>query len=180
MNEYITGAQVGPDPGCIDPAPSFRLATVGGTFNVFHGGHAEYLALALAHARRILVWITSDELAARLKTCPVRPFAIRAESVDGYLRGTTSPVRYEIRPLESELDLEWLVFAEDVDLAVVEPAYLARFKELNLRRERVGVARYDVVLKERTRLGDLELTSTRLMLSGAIVQSSPEFAAVEW
>ena len=76
---------------------------VGGTFNVFHGGHIKLLneAINIAALRdaTLMVGITSDTLAQRTRNVPVRPRKERMADVQDYvenhvLRPHFGPTQY--------------------------------------------------------------------------------------
>ena len=69
---------------------------VGGTFNVFHKGHAKLLDAAIITAAfkeaALVVGVTSDELAQGSRSVPVRPYKARLDDVAKYIE------RSDIRP----------------------------------------------------------------------------------
>ena len=78
---------------------------VGGTFNVLHKGHIKLLSdavdIATLKGAMLMVGITSDELAQRTRTVPVRPRKERMADVQDYiekhvLRPHFGPTQYEI------------------------------------------------------------------------------------
>lgn len=106
---------------------------VGGTFNVFHKGHARLLNSAIAIAAfkeaALMVGVTADNLAKRSRTVPVRPYKERLNDVMKYiedddLRPYFGPVVYEIlwetddMPEMSEKDV--LVVSEETAMHAFE------------------------------------------------------------
>ena len=74
---------------------------VGGTFNVFHKGHAALLDTAMTAAAlkgsALVIGITSDELAKSMRSVPVRPFRDRLDDVAGHIE--RSDIRSEFGPV---------------------------------------------------------------------------------
>lgn len=94
-------------------------AAVGGTFEVLHRGHRALLARAFAEADSVLIGLTTDEMADRMRDRRVRPYAERERALREYL-GSTFPGReYVIVAISDELgpaatmrDLNVLVVSE--------------------------------------------------------------------
>jgi cytidyltransferase-like protein len=142
--------------------PPFKIATVGGTFQALHEGHKRYLVIALAVAERVHIWITSDEYARYTKPYDVLPYPERKARVEQFLRDTNVIHRTVVHELASVRTLAEFVTRSEVDVAVVEPRYLAPFQRLSDRCRAKRGAELAILVKPRTRLGEEELSSTAL------------------
>lgn len=138
------------------------MATAGGTFNTFHEGHKEYLKIALGISDVVHISVTSDEFARSLKSYHVRPYDVRCKELEVFLDSMGAGERCEFHELSCDAELAKFVIETPLDVAVVEPRYLARFQELNQRRRERDQREYCILLKPRTRVDGAELSSTSL------------------
>ena len=76
---------------------------VGGTFEVLHKGHRALLARAFAEGDSVLVGLTTDEMADRMRDRTVRPYAERERALREYMDSTFPGKRYEIVAISDEL-----------------------------------------------------------------------------
>ncbi len=59
---------------------------VGGTFDLFHKGHKDFLKKAFGLSDRITVGVTSDKLSQSLGKSPIDPFQTRLNNVRSYIK----------------------------------------------------------------------------------------------
>ena len=128
---------------------------VGGTFNVFHKGHAKLLDAAMIAAAfknaALVVGITSDELAQSSRSVPVRPYRARLDDVARYIersdmRPEFGPVMYStIRsvddmPYMSEEDT--LVVSEEkknrARIVLANKGYICKIRTVPMVKDRNG------------------------------------------
>jgi len=97
----------------------FRRVVVAGTFNCIHEGHKKLLEVALNTGEELLVGLTSDEFAKRLKG-EAKPYAKRKEELQGVLGKEAG--RCEIVEINDEVgvagemkELEAIVVSEETE-----------------------------------------------------------------
>lgn len=119
---------------------------VGGTFNVFHKGHARLLDVAMTQAAlkhaALIVGITSDELAQSSRSVPVRPYRARLDDVARYIE--RSDIRPEFGPVMYSLihDVNDMPCMSEEDTLVVS--------EEKKNRARIVLANKGYICKIRT------------------------------
>jgi cytidyltransferase-like protein len=158
----------------IKNAAAFPVSTVGGTFHALHRGHKEYLKIALEISDFVYVSVTSDHYAASLKSYEVQPFDVRCKEIGSFLASVGADERFVLHKLESEDELREFVFKTCLDVAVIEPRYLDLFQELNAFRRVSGADEYCILLKPRSRVGGVEVSSTKLQALWAEARSGTE------
>jgi cytidyltransferase-like protein len=141
---------------------AFPVSTVGGTFNTLHAGHIEYLTIALAISDFVHISLTSDSYAAALKSYEVRPFDVRWKEIESFIASVGAIDRFALHRLDSGEQLADFVLGTCLNVAVVEPYYLDMFQELNVRRRALSESEYCILLKPRTRVSGVEVSSTAI------------------
>ena len=116
----------------------FDYACLGGTFDRIHGGHKLLLQTAFKLAKRVLIGVTTDELARRGKKLPelIYPYEKRVQDVVGYLQsiGVTED-RYDIRPLSRAT--QYADERPEIKAIVISPETYGRVLDINdVRREK--------------------------------------------
>jgi cytidyltransferase-like protein len=142
---------------------AFKLATVGGTFNSLHKGHLEYLAIAFSIAKRVHIFLTTDEYAKRTKIYTPHPYEKRLLRLTTLLQKQGLLESCEIIALKSDLQLERSIIKGNYDIAVVEPAYFQLFQSFNSKRTKRQKSKFCIIYKPRSvdNLGK-DISSTRL------------------
>lgn len=137
---------------------------VGGTFNVFHKGHAKLLDAAMIAASfknaALVVGITSDELAQSSRSVPVRPYRARLDDVARYIE------RSDIRPEFGPVMYSTIRSVDDMPYMSEEDTLVVSEEKKN--RARIVLANKGYICKIRTvpmvkdRNGE-EIHSTRIL-----------------
>jgi cytidyltransferase-like protein len=133
-----------------------HLATIGGTFDILHAGHEEYIKLAFEYADRVMIYVTSDKNVEYRKRYIVRPFEFRVEQLKSFIRSIGCENRYEIRRLHKLDDLEsehinTKSFGEKISMVVVSPEYYNFFLSLNRTRVCRNMKSFLILVKLRKR-----------------------------
>jgi cytidyltransferase-like protein len=85
----------------------YKIVASGGTFDMFHKGHREFLRYQLSLSEKVLLGITSDNFIT-LKKHSVSPFAVRKKSVTSFLKKEGALDRVEILPInENAIPNAW-------------------------------------------------------------------------
>lgn len=147
----------------LQPRRPFRLVSVGGTFNALHDGHREYLKLALRLADKVHILLASDAYAKQRKNYHPRRLDNRRRSIKAFLENLNCADRVEIETLKNVIDIERYVTGQnDLDLVVLEFAYMDWFDGWNTARTRNGHAAYSMLYKSRTTIDGIELSSSMI------------------
>ena len=140
----------------------FHIATIGGTFQAMHLGHRQYLKLALRLADIVHISLTSDHYASTLKNYPVASFDVRCKEIQSFLASIGVRDRTRIHELSSSDQLKKFMITTVLDVALVEPQYLDLFQSFNRLRSQLKMDEYCIVLKPRTKVDGLDISSTAL------------------
>jgi len=122
----------------------FRLACLGGTFEILHAGHRKLLDEAFKYSDYVLVGLTSDELASKLgKLYDVSLYMDREKKLKAYLESKYKG-RYSIVKLDD-------VYGIATDIAELEAIFVTeetsvRAEEINRIRASKGLKPLEVVI----------------------------------
>jgi pantetheine-phosphate adenylyltransferase len=109
------------------------VVVVGGTFDKFHKGHETLLKTAFKIGKRVLIGLSTDEFAKKVKPHEVDGYEQRMKTLEEFLAKEGLLKQAEIVPLN---DPYGLTLSEGVDAIVVSKETLPRVEEINkLRRE---------------------------------------------
>ena len=143
----------------------FRKAAVAGTFDALHSGHADLFEKAFSEAQLVLVGITSDSFARRLKGRAARPFSERKKAVSAFL-GKERRKRAQIfqlndvyGPAASDPDLEALVVSTET---------LPRAEEINKLRKRIKFSQLAIIEIPLVYAEDLKKIASKRIIRGKI------------
>lgn len=133
-----------------------HIATIGGTFDVLHLGHKEYIRLAFENADRVLIFVTSDDYSDHDKLYSVRPYSFRVQQVISFVRDIGCENRCEIRCLNSlqQLEIDFIEvddLRKNIKMAIVSPEYYNLFLRINYLREQLGMRSFLILVKPRKR-----------------------------
>jgi len=142
--------------------PPFRTATIGGTFQAMHLGHKQYLSLALRLADTVHIFLTSDRYASTHKKYPVASFDVRSKEIRSFLTSIGIRDRTIVHELSSSDQLKKFMTTAALDVALVEPQYLDLFQSFNCIRSQLKMEEFCIVLKPRTKVDGLDISSTAL------------------
>lgn len=153
-----------------------KIVSLGGTFDVLHKGHEEYIRMGFAHANYAIIYVLSDDYARGLKKYHVRSYAARVQRLTGFLETMgIAPNQYEIREINSLAQLEQELSSEEIGVAIVVPEYLELFQSINKKRLANHKNKIRVIVKERTRdAKSQDLSSTAIRFPACIFYYIPQ------
>lgn len=128
----------------------FKLASIGGTFNALHTGHKRYIEIAFLTAEKVIIQLTSDKMAKRIKHYQVHSYNERLEQLSSHLDQQGWTNRYQVLQLDSKKQLENFILNSTFDVAVVEPAYFEDFVEYNKHLNHLKKNKICIIYKPRT------------------------------
>lgn len=116
----------------------FNYGCLGGTFDRLHGGHKLLLSTAFKLAKKVLIGLTTDELAKRGKKIPhlIWSYEKRVNDVKNFVHSIgINDDRIEIKPLSRAT--QYADEIPDLEIIVLSPETYGRLLDINdLRREK--------------------------------------------
>lgn len=137
------------------------MVAVGGTFDRFHKGHEAVLDEAFRMGESVLIGISSDGFARKIKTHPVESFGERLRSLRNFLKkkgwmrnAKIVPIDDPYGPALTSRVLEAIVVSEETKQSAIE---LNRLREMSGLRP-LKIIDVETVLAE----NGLPITTTRI------------------
>lgn len=140
-------------------------AILGGTFNILHSGH-EALLRAAAHSKHILIGLSSDALAKRLKIYPISPYAVRCKRLHLLLKKLGMASRSSIFELEDAFGPA--IFDCGADTLVVSKETAKAGANINRIRKRKGLHPLRLIVVPLVMAQDCLPISSRRIAQGII------------
>ena len=81
---------------------SFDLVAMGGTFDIIHSGHMALLNKAFSSATKVIIGVTSDQLAVKKGKNPENDYSKRISLLKSTIEENFPDSAYEISKLENE------------------------------------------------------------------------------
>jgi pantetheine-phosphate adenylyltransferase len=151
----------------------FKLVAMGGTFDMVHKGHLELLRGAFSISDKVIIGLTSDELAKRRGKNPENDYSKRYKTLDDAIRKNFPNSQYVIARLDN--DFGPAVLEKEVEALVVSDETAPKGKVLNkLRAEKnsppVEVIVIPLVLaKDGTRISTTRIKKSEIDSDGNIL-----------
>lgn len=138
----------------------YAKVAVGGSFDAFHRGHEFLLNKAFSIAKKVLIGITSDEMASK-KPHKVEPLEYRILQVEEWIKKNYPDVEYEIHVINDRFGPA--ANLKDLEAIVVSPETYHIALRLNEHRAALGLKRLDIVMIGYVLAQDLfPISSTRI------------------
>jgi len=133
----------------IELAKKFKTVAVGGTFDEFHKGHRTLLIKAFEIGERVLIGLTSDEFAEKLKgqkNHDIAGYEKRLEELKAFLKQHGFLERSEIIPLNDAYGITLSQGCLDALVVSRETEYMAQ--EINKKRGKKGLKPLEIIVIE--------------------------------
>jgi pantetheine-phosphate adenylyltransferase len=151
----------------------FKLVALGGTFDIIHKGHLELLRNGFSISSKVIIGLTSDELARKKGKTPIHGYSERYRTLEDAIKENFPNSKYAISKLDN--DFGPAVLEQDVEALVVSEETLSKAKDLNnLRAERhsppVTVIVVPMALaKDGTRISTTRIKNSEIDADGNIL-----------
>lgn len=91
---------------------------LGGTFDVLHRGHKELIRAAFSLSKDVIIGLTSDSFAEKMKKRKVNSFARRKKAIEDFLQDSgfhaeMVELNDEWGPVATDPQVRWLVVSEE-------------------------------------------------------------------
>ena len=110
----------------------FKLVALGGTFDIIHKGHIALLQRGFSISSKIIIGLTSDELAAKKSKNLIHNYSQRLGQLQSAIEKNFLTTHYEISKLED--DFGPAVLQGDVEALVVSEETIGKGDVLNKLR----------------------------------------------
>jgi len=125
----------------------FKTVVVGGTFNEFHRGHKALLLKALEVGDRVIIGLSTDDLARKLKkNHEVAAYRERLKELNDFLKQQGVLSKAKIVPLKTPFGIT--LSKGCAEALVVSRETEARAREINQKRKAKGLPPLHVIVIE--------------------------------
>lgn len=151
----------------------FKLVALGGTFDIIHRGHLELLRNGFSISYKVIIGLTSDELARKKGKTPINDYSRRYKTLEDMIKKNFPNSKYVISKLDN--DFGPAVLEKEVEALVVSEETSSKGKDLNkLRAERnsppVAVIVVPMTLaKDGTRISTTRIKNSEIDADGNIL-----------
>lgn len=151
----------------------FKLVALGGTFDIIHKGHLELLRNGFSISSKVIIGLTSDELARKKGKTPIHDYSKRYHALESTIKENFPNSQYVISKLDN--DFGPAVLEQEVEALVVSEETASKGNDLNkLRVERnsppVAVIVVPMALaKDGTRISTTRIKNSEIDAEGNIL-----------
>ena len=145
---------------------AYGKAAVVGTFDAIHSGHADLFEKAFEVAERVLIGITSDSFARKLKPRKVKPFIKREKAVESFL-GRERMRRAEIFELDDACGPA-VSGSAGIGVLIVSTETLPNAEEINRIRRKKGLKPLAIIAIPLVYAEDLKKIASSRVVRGKI------------
>lgn len=158
----------------------YKLAICGGTFDLLHAGHKEFIKDALNLSDKIILGITSNFYTQTFKKgAPIEDLKIRKESVEQFLDSIGASDRVKIISIDNAYE-PFLETSSEYQAIFVTSQTEKTALEINLKRKQNGISELDVVNVPLELAEDgYEISSTRIR-NGEINRDGRLYLNPQW
>jgi len=151
----------------------FKLVALGGTFDIIHRGHLELLRNGFSISSKVIIGLTSDELARKKGKTPINDYSRRYKTLEDVIKKNFPNSKYVISKLDN--DFGPAVLEKEVEALVVSEETSSKGKDLNrLRSERNSPPVVVIVVpmalaKDGTRISTTRIKNSEIDADGNIL-----------
>ena len=151
----------------------FKLAALGGTFDIIHRGHLELLRNGFSISSKVIIGLTSDEFARKKGKNPINDYSGRYKTLEDVIKENFPNSQYTISKLDN--DFGPAVLEKEVEALVVSEETSSKGKDLNkLRAERNSPPVVVIVVpmtlaKDGTRISTTRIKNSEIDADGNIL-----------
>ncbi|MFZ1076367.1 MAG: pantetheine-phosphate adenylyltransferase [Nitrosotalea sp.] len=151
----------------------YKLIALGGTFDILHSGHLELLRKGFDISYKVIIGLTSDEMAKEKGKYLIHDYAQRYEALEDIIQRNFPNVKYDISKLEN--DFGPAVLEKEVEALVVSEETAFQGNELNLLRRQRNSPDVDVIVvpmvlaKDGRRISTSRIKSSEIDSDGNIL-----------
>ena len=152
----------------------FKLVALGGTFDLVHQGHIELLRQGFSISSKVIIGLTSDELAKKKEKELLNDYSKRYRVLEETIRKNFPNVDYEISKLEN--DFGPAVLEKEVEALIVSEETAFQGEELNRLRKQRNASPVEVVVvpmvlaKDGKRISTTRIKNSEIDMDGNIVR----------
>lgn len=151
----------------------YKLVALGGTFDILHSGHLELLRKGFDISYKVIIGLTSDEMAKEKGKYLIHDYAQRYTTLEGTIQRNFPNAKYVISKLEN--DFGPAVLEKEVEALVVSEETAFQGNELNLLRRQRNSPDVDVIVvpmvlaKDGNRISTSRIKSSEIDSDGNIL-----------
>ena len=151
----------------------FKLVAMGGTFDMVHKGHLELLKGAFSISSKVIIGLTSDELAKKRGKNPENDYAKRYKTLEDTIRKNFPNSQYTIAKLDN--DFGPAVLEKEVEALVVSDETAPKGDVLNKLRAAKNSPPVEVIViplvlaKDGTRISTTRIKKSEIDSDGNIL-----------
>ncbi len=151
----------------------YSLVAMGGTFDIIHKGHLTLLSNAFAVSDKVIIGITSDELAAKKGKIPINKYDQRFENLTSLILNEFPDSLFEISKLEN--DFGPAVLEKDVKALIVSDETSAQGDILNQLRTEKKIPPVEIVVvpmflaKDGVRISTTRIKNSEIDVDGNLL-----------
>ena len=151
----------------------FSLVAMGGTFDIIHRGHLTLLSNAFDISDKVIIGLTSDELAEKKGKIPINKYEQRLENLTSVISKFFSNASFEISKLDN--DFGPAVLEKEVEALIVSDETSSQGNILNELRVKKNLPPVKVITvpmslaKDGTRISTTRIKNSEIDADGNLL-----------